>query len=155
MPRHPLSTTVRFKRLHPEATLPAYAHEGDSGMDLRACIPDDARKIGIPPGESRLVDCGFSMQLDEGYEGQVRPRSGLAAKHDVTVTNTPGTVDSTYRGPVKVLLRNEGKTTFVVDHGARIAQLVIQAVPRVSIMEVEELDGSARGEGGFGSTGMS
>jgi len=155
MPRHPLSTTVRFKRLHPEATLPAYAHEGDSGMDLRACIPDDPRKLGIPPGESRLVGCGFAMQIDDGYEGQVRPRSGLAAKDGVTIPNSPGTIDAGFRAEVRVILRNEGNLTFVVEHGARIAQLVIQAVPRVSIMEVEELDGSARGEGGFGSTGTS
>lgn len=155
MPRHPLSTTVRFKRLHPEAQLPSYAHAGDSGMDLRACIPDSPGKVGIPPGESRLVDCGFSMQMDEGYEAQVRPRSGLAKDHGITVPNSPGTIDSTYRGPVKVILRNESATTFIVNHGDRVAQLVVQAVPRVSIVEVEELDDSARGEGGFGSTGAS
>jgi len=154
MPRHPLSVTVRFKRLHDDVQLPERQSEEAAGFDLRAYLPGG--KIGIPPGERKLVQCGFTMQLDPGYEGQIRPRSGMAIKEGVTVANSPGTIDSDYRGEVKVGLLNLNPTTYILEPDTRIAQLVIAAVPRVSVIELEEaeeLDESARGEGGFGSTG--
>lgn len=154
MPRHPLSTTVRFKKLHEDAQLPKRQSEGAAGFDLHAYLPEG--KIGIPPNERKLVPCGFAMQLDPGYEGQVRPRSGLAIKEGISVVNSPGTIDSDYRGEVKVGLINTGSKTYILEPGTRIAQLVIAAVPRVAVIELEEqdeLDPTARGAGGFGSTG--
>jgi len=154
MPRHPLSATVRFKRLHEDAQLPERKSDEAAGFDLHAHLPDG--KIGIPPGERKLVACGFAMQLDPGYEGQVRPRSGLAVKQGVTVVNSPGTIDSDYRGEVKVGLVNLGNTTYILEPGTRIAQLVICALPRTAVQileDDEELDETDRGDGGFGSTG--
>jgi len=154
MPRHPLSTTVRFKRLHEDAQLPERQSDEAAGFDLHAYLPDG--KIGIPPGERKVVNTGFAMQLDAGYEGQVRPRSGLAIKHGVTVVNSPGTIDSDYRGEVKVGLINLGNTTFILEPGRRVAQLVIMPVARTSVLileDDEELESSARGDGGLGSTG--
>jgi dUTP pyrophosphatase len=155
MPRHPLSVTVRFKRLHEDAQLPERKSDEAAGFDLHAHLPDG--KIGIPPGGRKLVGTGFAMQLDAGYEGQVRPRSGLAIKEGVTVINAPGTIDSDYRGEVKVGLVNMGDTTYILEPGTRIAQLVVAAVARVSVVVLEddeELDDSERGAGGFGSTGV-
>jgi dUTP pyrophosphatase len=155
MPRHPLSTTVKFKPLHDDVQLPKRQSAEAAGFDLHAYLPDG--KVGISPGERKVVPTGFSMQLDPGYEGQVRPRSGLAIKEGVTVINAPGTIDSDYRGEVKVGLVNMGNTTFIVEPGARIAQLVVAAVARVSVVELEvqdELEESERGEGGLGSTGV-
>jgi dUTP pyrophosphatase len=151
MPRHPLSTTVKFRKLHDDVQLPERKSEEAAGMDLYAYLPDG--KIGIPPGERKIVPTGFQMQMDSGYEAQIRPRSGLAIKQGITVVNSPGTIDSDYRGEVKVGLINMGNTTYILEPGTRIAQMVIQAVPRVSVLEVEELDETVRGEGGFGSTG--
>ena len=151
MPRHPLSTTVKFKKLHDDVTLPEHKSEKAAGMDIRAYLPDG--KIGIPPGERKIIKTGFAMELDTGYEAQVRPRSGLAIKQGVTVVNSPGTIDSDYRGEVKVGLINLGNTTYILEPNDRIAQLVIQAIPRISVMEVEELSLTERGEGGLGSTG--
>jgi dUTP pyrophosphatase len=156
MPRHPLSTTVRFKRLHDDAQIPERKSDEAAGFDIHAHLPGG--KIGIPPGERKLVATGFAMQLDAGYEGQVRPRSGLAIKEGVTVVNTPGTIDSDYRGEVKIGLINLGNTTFILEPGTRIAQLVVAPVARTSVIVLEddeELDDSERGEGGFGSTGKS
>jgi dUTP pyrophosphatase len=156
MPRHPLSCSIRIKKLHEEAQIPQFQSEDASGMDLYACLPDG--NVGISPGEARLIPCGIAVQIDQGYEGTIRPRSGLAVKYLVTVLNSPGTLDSDYRGEVKVILINHGNTTFIVADGERIAQLVLQPVPRVSVTvleEGEELDNTARGEGGFGSTGSS
>lgn len=151
MPRHPLSTTVKFKRLHDDAQLPERKSDDAAGMDIYAYLPDG--KIGIPPGERKLVDTGFAVEIEPGYEAQVRPRSGMAIKSGISVVNSPGTIDSDYRGEVKVGLINLGSTTHILEPGTRIAQLVIAAVPRVSVMEVEELSETKRGEGGFGSTG--
>ena len=151
--RHPLSCSVRIKKLHEDAHLPSFQSELAAGLDVYACLPDG--NVGISPGEQKLVPCGFAMQLEQGYEAQVRPRSGLALKYAVTVTNSPGTIDADYRGEVGVILRNEGKETFIVGHHERVAQLVVQAVPRVSLVEADELDETARGTGGFGSTGRS
>jgi len=133
--------------------LPAYETAGAAGMDLRAAIPADASLL-LAPGERTLVPTGLSIQLPEGFEAQVRPRSGLAVKHGVTVLNAPGTVDSDYRGEVKVPLVNHGQATFAIGRGDRIAQMVIAPVTRAVLIEVAALDETIRGEGGFGSTGV-
>jgi dUTP pyrophosphatase len=151
--RHPLSTTVKFKRLLEEATLPSYKSEHAAGMDLHACLPDGARKVGIAPGETILVPCGFAMELEPGFEAQVRPRSGGTSLKSVLVPNSPGTIDADYRGEVKVILFNAGRETYIIEHGDRVAQMVICALPRVERVEVQELSETARGDGGFGSTG--
>jgi dUTP pyrophosphatase len=150
--RHPLSCNVLIKKLHEEARVPAQQTDGSSGFDLHAFI-DGAGKMGIPPGERRAIPTGLAVQIDQGYEGQVRPRSGNALHHGIAVLNSPGTIDSDYRGEVKVILANLGNSTFIVEDGDRIAQLVIQAVPRVGLRVVDELDDTERGGGGFGSTG--
>ena len=139
---------IKVKRLRDGAKLPAYAHPGDAGMDLYSS--EDAE---IAPGDSLLVKTGISIELPEGTEAQVRPRSGLALKSQVTVLNTPGTVDEGYRGEVGVILINHGRSPFKVTEGMRIAQMVIKPVMRVTVQEVEELSETSRGEGGFGSTG--
>lgn len=131
---------------------PSYETDGAAGMDLRAAVPED-EPIMIQPGARALVPTGLSLQFPSGFEAQVRPRSGLALRHGVTVLNSPGTVDADYRGEVKVVLVNLGDEPFVVGRGARIAQLVMAAVARAEIVEVATLDPSRRGEGGFGSTG--
>ena len=141
--------TLRFKRIHPEAVLPAYAHTSDAGMDVRS-VAD----IVIAPGKRALVPTGLVMLLPPGYEAQVRPRSGLALKHGVTVLNTPGTIDSGYRGEVGVILANFGDTDFVVQKGDKIAQIVIAPVTQPDIVESETIDSTDRGAGGFGSTGV-
>jgi len=142
---------LRLKRLTPRATLPAYQTESSAGLDLAACL--DA-PITIQPGEIVLVPCGFAMALPHGFEGQVRPRSGLATKHGIGMPNAPGTIDADYRGEVKVPLINLGKSAFLVEHGMRIAQMVIARVEHAQPVEVEELDATGRGTGGFGSTGV-
>jgi dUTP pyrophosphatase len=141
--------TVPFKRLVPEAVLPAYAHPGDAGMDLCS-----VESLVIPAGGRSLVRTGLKMALPAGYEAQVRPRSGLALKRGVTVLNTPGTIDEGYRGEVGVILANFGNEDFSVEIGDRIAQMVIAPVVRAEIVEADELDATDRGEGGFGSTGV-
>ncbi|WP_347718127.1 dUTP diphosphatase [Sphingomonas sp.] len=128
--------------------LPAYATPGAVGMDVVA-----AEDIDLAPGERHAVATGFKVAIPDGYEIQVRPRSGLAFKHGVTVPNTPGTIDSDYRGELKVLIINHGPEVFPVRRGERIAQLVPAAVTRAGFDEVEELDATDRGHGGFGSTG--
>lgn len=140
--------TVAFKKLNPQAVIPAYAHPGDAGMDLSASEPVD-----LQPGEYAMVPTGLAIELPSGTEAQVRPRSGLAAKHGVTVLNAPGTIDEGYRGEIKVILINHGKEIFHIAAGMRIAQLVIAQVLPVDIKTVEALSGSERGDGGFGSTG--
>ena len=145
--------TVLLQRL-PHGTdlpLPAYETEGAAGLDLRAAI---AEGFSLAPGERALVPTGLAMQLPTGFEGQVRPRSGLAVKHGVTVLNAPGTVDSDYRGEVKVPLINLGQEPFAIARGDRIAQMVIAPVTRAVLTEVAGLDATARGAGGFGSTGV-
>jgi dUTP pyrophosphatase len=133
--------------------LPAYESEGAAGMDLRAAIAAD-RQLIILPGRRMLVPTGFVLELPTGFEGQVRPRSGLALRHGITCLNTPGTIDSDYRGEVKVLLVNLGEEDFSVTRGMRIAQLVVAPVSHARI-EIRDLAGTtARGEGGFGSTGL-
>jgi dUTP pyrophosphatase len=149
-----MSITVRVQRLpHGEGLpLPSYQSEHAAGLDLIAALPEDA-PIELEPSDRALVPTGFVIELPQGYEAQVRPRSGLALKHGVTVLNSPGTIDADYRGEVKVLIINLGAETFLVQRGDRIAQLVVSPVTHVDIVASDELGGTERGEGGFGSTG--
>ena len=148
------TVTLALRRLpHGQGlALPAYETEGAAGMDLRAAVPEDA-PVTLRPGERQMIPTGLSMAIPPGYELQVRPRSGLAAKHGLTCLNSPGTVDSDYRGELKVILINLGAEPFVVQRGERIAQMVVAPVTRGVFQEVEVLPETARGEGGFGSTG--
>ena len=130
--------------------LPTYQTAGSAGMDLHAATEGD---FSIASGEVRVVPCGFSLAIPPGFEGQVRPRSGIAVKHRVTVLNSPGTIDSDYRGELGVILINHGDHVFRVERGMRIAQFVIAPVQRAAWVEVEELPGTARGTGGYGHTG--
>ncbi|ANH06911.1 dUTP diphosphatase [Shinella yambaruensis] len=133
--------------------LPAYETGGAAGMDLRAAVAED-QPLTLPPGQRALVPTGFVFEIPAGYEGQVRPRSGLAFKNGITCLNTPGTIDSDYRGEVKVLLVNLGEEPFVIERGMRIAQMVIAPVTQVAVREVETAGETTRGAGGFGSTGV-
>ncbi len=146
--------TLRLFRLRPEAELPRYQSEAASGVDLVAALP---APLLLGSDEVKAVPTGWSLAIPEGYEGQVRPRSGLAAKHSVTVPNAPGTIDADYRGELKVLLYNFGATDFTVEPRMRIAQLVVAPVAHVHFEEVDDaarLGVTARGSGGFGSTGL-
>ena len=147
-------TTLRILRLpHAEGlAIPAYETIGSAGMDLRAAVPAD-QPLTLAPGARALVPTGLKIALEPGWEAQVRPRSGLALKHGVTCINAPGTIDSDYRGEVGVILINHGAEPFVIARGERIAQMVIAAHAQAVIAEVESLDETARGAGGFGSTG--
>ncbi|GAK59441.1 deoxyuridine 5'-triphosphate nucleotidohydrolase [Candidatus Vecturithrix granuli] len=140
---------VRVIKIHEDAILPHYSYPGDSGMDLYS-IED----VIIPPGDTQLVRTGLKIAVPDRYEAQVRPKSGLALQHAVTVTNTPGTVDSGYRGEICVILINHGREAYHVQKHAKIAQLVICPVVRAKIIEVEQLDETSRGNSGFGSTGL-
>ena len=140
---------LRVKRLHGTAVLPAYAHPGDAGLDLHAAV-----SMLIEPCQTKLVATGLVIELPEGTEAQVRPRSGLALAHSVTVLNTPGTIDEGYRGEVGVILINHGASAFQVTAGMRVAQLVVQRRCVVDVIEVESVDHTARGAAGFGSTGV-
>jgi dUTP pyrophosphatase len=141
---------VRFVRLRDDAIVPAYMSEGAAGLDLAAAI--DAA-IVLAPGDRAAVGTGLAMELPRGFEGQVRPRSGLASKHGVTVVNAPGTIDADYRGEILVLLINLGREPFTVTPGLRVAQLVIAPVVQARVEVVAALSETARGAGGFGSTG--
>ncbi len=132
--------------------LPAYETAGSAGMDVRAAVPDGEPMV-LAPGERAMVPTGLSVAIPQGYEIQVRPRSGLAAKHGLTCLNTPGTVDSDYRGEIKVILINLGQEAFTIQRGERIAQLVLAPVTQLAWENVDSLDETARGAGGFGSTG--
>ena len=147
-------TTIRVERLpHAEGlALPAYETAGSAGMDLRAAVAE-FEPIVLAPGERRLIPTGLKIALEPGYEAQVRPRSGLALKHGVTCLNSPGTIDSDYRGEVGVILINHGQVAFEIRRGERIAQMVIAPYAQAVMAEVEVLDETARGAGGFGSTG--
>ena len=141
---------VLVKKLKPSVKLPSYKTNGASGMDLMAYID---KSIELKPGESCLVPTGLSVAFPEEYEIQIRPRSGLAAKNQISVLNTPGTIDADYRGEIKVILINLGKKTFLIEKGARIAQMVLCPIEKAKIREVENLEKTKRGSGGFGSTG--
>jgi len=141
---------VSIQRLSTLADLPQYATSGAAGLDLPAAIE---HPLTLESGSFALVPCGFAMALPSGFEGQVRPRSGLASKHGVTVLNSPGTIDCDYRGEVKVLLINHGRDHFTITPGMRIAQLVIAPITRVELQDTMELPETARAAGGFGHTG--
>jgi dUTP pyrophosphatase len=149
-----MSVTVRVKRLpHGEGlSLPSYQSKEAAGLEVVAGVPEGA-PIVIPPGARALVPTGFVLELPRGYEAQVRPRSGLALKHGVTLLNSPGTIDSDYRGELMVILVNHGDEPFLVRRGERIAQLVIAPVSHAEIVAAQELAATVRGPGGFGSTG--
>jgi dUTP pyrophosphatase len=140
---------LKIKRLSDTAVIPQYAHPGDAGLDL---VSIEAQTI--LPGESRLIRTGIAIELPENTEAQVRPRSGLALKHQITVLNTPGTIDTGYRGEVCVILINHGTQAFQVEPGMRIAQMVIASFIRVTVETVEALEDTMRSDGGFGSTGV-
>jgi len=142
---------LRVKFIGPaEVPPPTYYSEAASGLDLHAAVPS---KVTIYPGKRELIPTGYAIELPEGHEGQVRPRSGLALHHGVTVLNAPGTVDEDYRGEIGVVLVNLGEKPFVVERGMRIAQLVVAPIARVEVQVVSELSPSERGSGGYGSTG--
>jgi dUTP pyrophosphatase len=141
---------VRVKRLRPQAELPRYQTPGSAGMDLHACVEEP---VTIVPGARAMVGTALAFAIPEGWEGQIRPRSGLAAKHGVTVINAPGTIDSDFRGECGVVLVNHGKEPFVVKNGERIAQIVFAEYGHATLLDVPELDDTSRGAGGYGSTG--
>lgn len=134
-----------------KGTLPEYQSSGSAGADLCACLKDD---IVIQPGKIALVPTGLYMEIPSGYEAQIRPRSGLALKHGITLLNTPGTIDSDYRGEVRVIMANFGEAAFTVTHGMRIAQMIFAKVYKGDFTVVESLSGTERGAGGFGHTGV-
>ncbi len=139
---------LKIKKINEKATLPAYAHEGDSGLDLFSVDSTE-----ILPGETKMIKTGIIIELPLGTEAQIRPRSGLALKNQITVLNTPGTIDQGYRGEVGVILINHGSKNFIVEVGSKIAQMVIKPVLRVKVIESDTLTDTSRGDGGFGSTG--
>tara|TARA_B100001057_G_scaffold194228_1_gene195050 strand:+ start:1104 stop:1541 length:438 start_codon:yes stop_codon:yes gene_type:complete len=141
---------VLVKKSNPSVKLPSYKTNGASGMDLMAYID---KSIDLKPGESCLIPTGLSVAFAEKYEIQIRPRSGLAAKNNITVLNTPGTIDSDYRGEIKVILFNHGNKNFKINNNDRIAQMILAPVIKMDLEETDELPESIRGEGGFGSTG--
>ena len=143
-------TKIQIKKLSNEVITPKYETSGSSGMDIAAHIEE---KIVINPGEKSLVSTGFSLAIPKGYEVQIRPRSGLAAKKNITVLNTPGTIGADYRGEIKVILINLGKEKFIIENGERIAQMVVCPVVQAKLEEVKELSDTVRGSSGFGSTG--
>ena len=144
-------TKILIKRLSKEVSLPKYETSGSSGMDLAANI--DAN-INIDPGKTAIIPTGLALSIPKGFEVQIRPRSGLAAKQKISVLNTPGTIDADYRGEIKVILINLGQEPFKVEKGLRIAQMVLSPVVQVQLKEVENLNETERGKGGFGSTGI-
>ena len=153
-----MGVTLRILRLpkgDPALPLPAYETPGAAGADLRACLPEAQRAAGLllAPGARALVPTGLALEIPEGHEVQIRPRSGLALRHGVTLANAPGTIDADYRGPLGVILVNLGTDPFTVAHGARIAQMVLAPVVRAVFAEADALGATARGAGGFGSTG--
>lgn len=139
---------LKIQRIHPDAKLPEYAHPGDAGLDLFS-----VEETVIQPGESKLIGTGIMIELPENTEAQIRPRSGLALKNQITVLNSPGTIDHGYRGQVGVILINHGTKPFTVESGMKIAQMVIAPVMSVKIVDTKDLTETKRGEGGFGSTG--
>ena len=148
----PVKVAVRPLPHFEGLALPAYETDGSAGLDVRAAVPQDAPVV-LAPGARAMVATGLSVAIPEGYELQMRPRSGLAAKHGITCLNSPGTIDSDYRGELKVILINHGDAPFTIARGERIGQLVLAPVTRLEWARVESLPETARGEGGFGSTG--
>jgi dUTP pyrophosphatase len=149
--RNPLK--LKVKRLHgnDDIALPAYQSEGASGLDLCAAVNSP---LTLAPGEIRLVPTGLAVSIPPGYEGQIRPRSGLALRHGIGMINSPGTIDSDYRGEIGLVVMNWGRAPYVIHRGDRIAQMVIALVSRAEVVEVEDLESTSRGEGGFGHSGI-
>ncbi len=141
---------VLVKKLNSLAKLPSYKTDGASGMDLMACIE---KPISLEPGKSCLIPTGLSVAFSEKYEIQIRPRSGLAAKNNISVLNTPGTIDSDYRGELKIILFNHSNENFIIKNNDRVAQMVLTPIVKMELEEINELPNSNRGDGGFGSTG--
>jgi dUTP pyrophosphatase len=146
----PIKVNIRRAAGSEDLPLPAKMTEHAAGFDLPAAV---AEAVTLQPGEIRLIPCGFHMALPHGYEAQVRPRSGLASRHGITMINAPGTIDADYRGEVHVPLINLGRDAFTIERGMRIAQMLVLPVPPVQLVEVDELDETPRGAGGFGHTG--
>ena len=144
-------TKILIKRLSKEVTIPKYETDGSSGLDLAAYID---KKIEIKPGKSEIIPTGLAVAIPKNFEIQIRPRSGLAAKNQISVLNTPGTIDADYRGELKVILINLSDKVFVVEKGLRIAQMVLCPVVKATLKEVTELENTKRSSGGFGSTGI-
>ena len=144
-------TEILIKRLSKEVTLPKYETVGSSGLDLAAFIDNN---IEIQPGKSKIIPTGLSVAIPKNFEIQIRPRSGLAAKNQISVLNTPGTIDADYRGELKVILINLGDKSFIVEKGLRIAQMVLCPIVKAKLKEVESLEDTKRGLSGFGSTGL-
>ena len=144
-------TEILIKRLSKKVLLPKYATDGSSGLDLAACINE---KIEIKPGKSKIIPTGLAVAIPKNFEIQIRPRSGLAAKNQISILNTPGTIDADYRGELKVILINLGDKSFIVEQGLRIAQMVICPIVKAKLKEVESLEDTKRGSRGFGSTGV-
>lgn len=143
-----MNVEVKIKRVHADAILPMQANPGDAGMDLYSI-----EVVEIPAGVAKLIKTGIQIELPKGTEAQIRPRSGLALKHSVTVLNSPGTIDEGYRGEIGVILINHGQEPFIVEKSMRIAQMVIQFVPSIQLVEVDELSQTIRGTSGFGASG--
>jgi len=141
---------VSIQRLDPDVPLPTYQSEHAAGMDLHAAIHEP---VTLEPGDIQLIPCGFKMAFPDGFEAQVRPRSGLAVKHGISMPNAPGTIDADYRGQVQVPLINLGREPFTVEQHMRIAQMIIAPIARAQLHETDQLENTTRGEGGFGSTG--
>lgn len=143
-----MNVELKIKRMHADAILPMQANPGDAGMDLYSI-----ETVEIPAGGTKLIKTGIQIELPKGTEAQIRPRSGLALKHSITVLNSPGTIDEGYRGEIGVILINHGQDTFLVEKSMRIAQMVIQFVPTIQLLEVNELSQTVRGTSGFGASG--
>ncbi|MFF6015421.1 dUTP diphosphatase [Lysinibacillus fusiformis] len=143
-----MNVEVKIKRMHVDTMLPMQANPGDAGMDLYSI-----ETVEIPAGGAKLIKTGIQIELPKGTEAQIRPRSGLALKHSITVLNSPGTIDEGYRGEIGVILINHGQDTFLVEKSMRIAQMVIQFVPTIQLLEVNELSQTVRGTSGFGASG--
>ncbi|MEJ2588316.1 MAG: dUTP diphosphatase [Deltaproteobacteria bacterium] len=147
----PIPLKIKKLKHYTDLPMPDYASEGASGMDLRACIDQTVR---LAPGDIRLIPTGLAVAIPQGYEAQIRPRSGLALHHGIGMLNSPGTIDSDYRGEVGIILVNWGGEPFTISRGDRIAQMVISKVYRASVIAVEDLDDTPRGAGGFGHSGV-
>ncbi len=145
-----IKVNIKRKEDAKDLPIPSYATTGSSGVDLYADVDGE---ITLSPGDIKLISCGIYISLPEGYEAQIRPRSGLAIKHGISLVNTPGTIDSDYRGLINLIVVNFGKEDFVVKRGQRLAQMVIKEVTQAELVEVEELDETVRAHGGFGHTG--
>lgn len=146
-----IEIAVRRKESAGDLPMPRYITRGASGMDLYADVDGE---VAIHPGEIKLVSCGIYLSIPEGFEAEIRPRSGLALKHGITLVNTPGTIDSDYRGLISLIMTNFGKVPFKIKRADRVAQLVVKEVVRAELVETDELDETARSQGGFGHTGI-